>query len=118
MSALPPKADMCGSRAYVCFGPKADVRSYRSALPRVEFPDTATNGLVEAVRDGNAVVAFKNFNDALDLTFRAVVTLLAPHIRDCLVKMFDHNFSVCFPFLHAVSLRSLSGLHTPEIKRL
>jgi hypothetical protein len=46
------------------------------------------------------------------------VTLLAPHIRDCLVKMFDHNFSVCFPFLHAVSLRSLSGLHTPEIKRL
>jgi hypothetical protein len=25
MSALPPKADMCGARAYVCFGPKADI---------------------------------------------------------------------------------------------
>ena len=25
MSALPPKADMCSARAYVCFGPKADI---------------------------------------------------------------------------------------------
>ena len=25
MSALPPKADMCGARAYVCFGPIADI---------------------------------------------------------------------------------------------
>jgi hypothetical protein len=25
MSALPPKADMCGATAYVCFGPKADI---------------------------------------------------------------------------------------------
>ena len=24
MSALPPKADKCGARGYVCFGPKAD----------------------------------------------------------------------------------------------
>ena len=24
MSALPPKADMCGALAYVCFGPIAD----------------------------------------------------------------------------------------------
>jgi hypothetical protein len=24
MSALPPKADMCGALAHVCFGPKAD----------------------------------------------------------------------------------------------
>src|SRR5262245_55723076 len=26
MSALPPKADMCGARGNVCFGPKADTR--------------------------------------------------------------------------------------------
>jgi hypothetical protein len=25
MSALPPKADMCGALSYVCFGPKADI---------------------------------------------------------------------------------------------
>jgi hypothetical protein len=25
MSALPPKADMCGAQAHVCFGPKADM---------------------------------------------------------------------------------------------
>jgi hypothetical protein len=25
MSALPPKANMCGALAYVCFGPKADI---------------------------------------------------------------------------------------------
>ncbi|MFZ0065416.1 MAG: hypothetical protein WAK90_04545 [Pseudolabrys sp.] len=25
MSALPPKAVMCGAAAYVCFGPKADI---------------------------------------------------------------------------------------------
>ena len=28
MSALPPRADMCGAAAYVCFGPKADVIGY------------------------------------------------------------------------------------------
>src|SRR5262250_1587589 len=28
MSALPPKADMCGARAYVCFGPIADIRPH------------------------------------------------------------------------------------------
>ena len=27
MSALPPKADMCGAQARVCFGPKADTQS-------------------------------------------------------------------------------------------
>src|SRR5262249_35361898 len=27
MSALPPKADMCGAHAHVCFGPKADISS-------------------------------------------------------------------------------------------
>ena len=25
MSALPPKADMCGAPEHVCFGPKADM---------------------------------------------------------------------------------------------
>jgi len=72
------------------FGPKANIRSYSiTSLLRVEFPDPATNGLVEAVRDGNAVVAFKNFNDALDPLFDSVVTLLAPHCRNCLVQMLD-----------------------------
>src|SRR5262245_57718387 len=27
MSALPPKADMCGALGYVCFGPKADAEA-------------------------------------------------------------------------------------------
>src|SRR5215467_47084 len=29
MSALPPKADMCGAPTHVCFGPKADMRRNR-----------------------------------------------------------------------------------------
>jgi hypothetical protein len=28
MPALPPKADMCGAIAHVCFGPKADIASF------------------------------------------------------------------------------------------
>src|SRR5262249_19579744 len=28
MSALPPKADMCGALADVCFGPEADIKSF------------------------------------------------------------------------------------------
>jgi hypothetical protein len=28
MSALPPKADMCGARGHVCFGPIADIGCY------------------------------------------------------------------------------------------
>jgi hypothetical protein len=28
MSALPPKADMCGALAHVCFGPIADISPY------------------------------------------------------------------------------------------
>ena len=33
MSALPPKADMCGALAYVCFGPIADmILELRSSL--------------------------------------------------------------------------------------
>src|SRR6476620_8602225 len=33
MSALPPKADVCGANRHVCFGPKADIapRRYRAA---------------------------------------------------------------------------------------
>jgi hypothetical protein len=34
-SALPPKADMCGALAYVCFGPIADIVS-SSTSPREE----------------------------------------------------------------------------------
>jgi hypothetical protein len=28
MSVLPPKSDMCGAPAYVCFGPIADIANY------------------------------------------------------------------------------------------
>ena len=35
MSALPPKADVCGALAYVCFGPKADILATRSEHPNL-----------------------------------------------------------------------------------
>jgi len=38
MSALPPKADMCGARAHVCFGPIADIAKLFDGLlgePRI-----------------------------------------------------------------------------------
>jgi len=35
MSALPPKADMCGARGYVCYGPKADTRI---GQPKAQIP--------------------------------------------------------------------------------
>src|SRR5262249_44649553 len=40
MSALPPKADMCGALAHVCFGPKADsctAANIRQGLFRGQF---------------------------------------------------------------------------------
>src|SRR5262249_25857139 len=37
MSALPPKADMCGALANVCFGPKADIKSIRSLVGNGEY---------------------------------------------------------------------------------
>ena len=56
-----------------------------------ELSDTATNGLVQAVRDRNAIVAFENFNDLQDLCFATVVIFLAPHFCDCLVEVLNHN---------------------------
>jgi hypothetical protein len=45
MSALPPKADMCGAQAHVCYGPEADVttgyavpRTARTAKMRMHAP--------------------------------------------------------------------------------
>src|SRR5262249_16512426 len=36
MSALPPKADMCGATRDVCFGPKADIATYSiTSSPRL-----------------------------------------------------------------------------------
>jgi hypothetical protein len=32
MSALPPKADMCGATSDVCYGPKADIRSAKTKI--------------------------------------------------------------------------------------
>ena len=40
MSALPLKADMCGARAHVCFGPKADIDNLsRLARQHVRAPN-------------------------------------------------------------------------------
>ena len=36
MSALPPKADMCGALAHVCFGPKADIGDYSTTSSAIE----------------------------------------------------------------------------------
>jgi len=36
MSALPPIADMCSALAYVCFGPKADIKPCDLDVPKRE----------------------------------------------------------------------------------
>jgi hypothetical protein len=36
MSALPPKADMCGAIRDICFGPIADIPSMRLMLVELE----------------------------------------------------------------------------------
>jgi hypothetical protein len=36
MSALHPKADMCGATAHVCFGPIADIRYRDMSAPRAQ----------------------------------------------------------------------------------
>jgi hypothetical protein len=36
MSALAPKADMCGATAHVCYGPKADIGFAIQSLDRRE----------------------------------------------------------------------------------
>jgi len=47
MSALPPKADMCGAVEHVCFGPKADMPSLMPVGVEINlsssraFPDCA-----------------------------------------------------------------------------
>jgi hypothetical protein len=53
MSALPPKADMCGANRHVCFGPKADmdfrwkssaiVNCQRLIEPAAEFASIHSN---------------------------------------------------------------------------
>ena len=43
MSALPPKADMCSARAYVRFGPKADMRRYSTISSAI---DRTPDGMV------------------------------------------------------------------------
>ena len=37
MSASPPKADMCGAIAYVCYGRKADIRLFDQQLVTVPY---------------------------------------------------------------------------------
>ena len=37
MSALPPKADMCGALAHVCFGPIADIRLFDHLVGAGEY---------------------------------------------------------------------------------
>src|SRR5262245_50969671 len=47
MSTLPPKADMCGAMAHVCFGPIADnsLRRRRSNFTLDAFEESAQNSL-------------------------------------------------------------------------
>src|SRR5262245_30329137 len=47
MSALPPKADMCGAHAHVCFGPKADIAS---PLPRDKLLPIVVRNFDDAFR--------------------------------------------------------------------
>jgi len=58
MSALPPKADMCGALGHVCFGPKADTCSARG---NVRFGPKADTGLLiqssRCLLSGNLFVA-------------------------------------------------------------
>jgi hypothetical protein len=42
MSALPPKADMCGANRHVCFGPIADIALERSLNSADYGPAAAT----------------------------------------------------------------------------
>ena len=42
MSALPPRADMCGALAHVCFGPKADILfDYVRFVPALRLSEVA-----------------------------------------------------------------------------
>jgi len=41
MSALPPKADMCGALVHICFGPKADI--YWSRMGRKDHDASRAN---------------------------------------------------------------------------
>ena len=48
MSALPPKADMCGANRHVCFGPIADIFSVQivmcAVLPKRAFGTGRSRG--------------------------------------------------------------------------
>jgi hypothetical protein len=43
MSALPPKADMCGATAHVCFGPIADIKRSSSGPISVRWSTELPN---------------------------------------------------------------------------
>jgi len=50
MSTLPSKADMCGARGHVCFGPIADIpRFTRSPRQCVEYTDGDGGEMFQAV---------------------------------------------------------------------
>src|SRR5262249_52752266 len=51
MSALPPKADMCGALAGVCFGPIADIRLSTPAIHRGPRANSAAQS--ERLRSSN-----------------------------------------------------------------
>jgi|SRR4029078_1860731 len=68
MSALPPKADVCGALACVCYGPKADI-----ALPGVALSRT-------------------NESDCSNPPFCHVTDLVARHRREIIAKeKLPHN---------------------------
>src|SRR5262245_2134138 len=71
MSALPPKADMCGAVAHVCFGPKADMEPFHPALTcglsveHVVSRERATNALKCKIADWfNRYVLLDGHQDA------------------------------------------------------
>jgi hypothetical protein len=51
MSALPPKADMCGALTHVCFGPKADI------VIRVQINEKASFTSDELFRRDDEVIS-------------------------------------------------------------
>jgi len=54
MSALPPKADVCGANRHVCFGPEADIGWIYSITSSAALPELQRH--IEAERLGGLEV--------------------------------------------------------------
>src|SRR5262249_35114955 len=133
MSALPPKADMCGAARHVRFGPKADIeprrlgaryRQNRHDLHGISRKDRKVRMLLEQLggsimrfrandRVGTHLVAYV-FDAALAHLFRFAER--SAHTDDCSVMLFDPRFPGRHPLLHlCVSCllgKGVPGCHT------